>query len=120
MHLSFIFASFISIAAVHAATTHQVSVGKDGKVAYDPPKLDGVQAGDTIQFQFQSKNHTVTQSTFASPCTPMDKGVDSGYFKVPDGATSFPQWSFTLDDVKGPLWFYCRQPGYANLFYSEM
>lgn len=62
-----------------------------------------------------AKNHTVTQSTFASPCsnitdaTGLVTGVDSGYQFVPTNATSFPVWSITVNNASTPLWFYCRQ-----------
>jgi len=36
-------------------------------------------------------------------------GIDSGYMPVAAGATSFPQWSFTMTNASAPLWFYCRQ-----------
>ena len=59
-----------------------------------------------------SKNHTVTQSTFAEPCANMsDTGLDSGFQPVAADATSFMQYSFTMTNVSGPLWFYCRQAG---------
>ena len=54
----------------------------------------------------------MTQSTFASPCTNFsDNGLDSGFQFVPQGATSFMQYSFNMTNVTGPLWFYCRQAG---------
>ncbi|KAJ7343198.1 hypothetical protein DFH08DRAFT_220530 [Mycena albidolilacea] len=72
--------------------------------------------GDTIQFQFQSKNHSVTQSTFANPCqiqTSPSLGIDSGFQFVAAGSTELPQWSFTLKDIV-PLWFFCAQTNPAN------
>lgn len=81
------------------------------------PRIRSVTAanGDTIEFQFLAKNHTVTQSTFASPCsnitdaTGLVTGVDSGYQFVPANSTSFPVWSITVNNASTPLWFYCRQ-----------
>jgi hypothetical protein len=34
--------------------------------------------GDTVSFKFHPKNHTVTQSSFDAPCTPLYDGVDTG------------------------------------------
>jgi hypothetical protein len=34
--------------------------------------------GDIIWFKFHPKNHTVTQSSFDAPCTPLYGGVDTG------------------------------------------
>jgi len=35
-------------------------------------------AGDQVVYHFNPKNHTVTQSSFAGPCTPKEGGVKSG------------------------------------------
>ena len=73
-----------------------------------------------IQFQFLDKNHTVTQSTFAAPCSNITDattgavtGVDSGYQFVDPAATSFPVWQITINNASAPLWFYCRQAKYV-------
>lgn len=63
-----------------------------------------------------AKNHTVTQSTFADPCTIEtlangSTGVDSGFMPVAANATSFPTFSFTIQNASAPLWFFCRQTG---------
>ena len=34
--------------------------------------------GDTVSFKFHPKNHTVTQSSFDAPCTPLYGGTDTG------------------------------------------
>ena len=34
--------------------------------------------GDEVFFTFLTKNHTVTQSSFANPCGRLEGGVDSG------------------------------------------
>lgn len=61
-----------------------------------------------------SKNHTLTQSTFASPCTNFsDNGLDSGFQFVPNNTDTIMQYSFNMTNVTGPLWFYCRQAGYV-------
>lgn len=46
---------------------HQIVVGPDGKLAYDPPSIQA-EIGDTVTFVFMPKNHTVTQSSFDAPC----------------------------------------------------
>jgi len=102
--------ALLSTAAVQAANI-LVKVGANGGLVFDPSSVTAA-AGDTISFQFQGKNHSVTQSTFASPCvlesTPT-KGVDSGFMPVATGATTLPQWSFTVDNATAPLWFFCAQ-----------
>ncbi|KAH9022943.1 hypothetical protein EDB85DRAFT_1871100, partial [Lactarius pseudohatsudake] len=65
--------------------------------------------GDTVQFTFNPKNHTVTQSTFASPCAPLSGGFDSGFNPVAVGtASNFPIFNVTVNDTN-PIWVYCRQ-----------
>jgi len=36
--------------------------------------------GDTVSFKFHPKNHTVTQSSFDAPCTPLYGGTDTGLY----------------------------------------
>ncbi|KAL0577877.1 hypothetical protein V5O48_004113 [Marasmius crinis-equi] len=65
--------------------------------------------GETIQFQFRSGNHTVTQSTFSDPCTTKAKGLDTGFNQaVAVGASELPVLSFVVNTTD-PLWFYCAQ-----------
>ena len=77
-------------------------------------RLSNVANGDVIQFQFLEKNHTVTQSTFAAPCSNVTSttgevtGVDSG-FQFVNSTTEFPVWQITINNASAPLWFYCRQ-----------
>ena len=61
-------------------TNHNVTVGgTDGTVIkFTPDNLANVAVGDTITFNFEAKNHTVTQSTFASPCVAKDNGFNTG------------------------------------------
>ncbi|KAJ7679612.1 hypothetical protein B0H17DRAFT_944113, partial [Mycena rosella] len=71
-------------------------------------------AGDTVAFQFQSKNHSVTQSSFASPCTPLAGGVDSGFQFVAANASALPEFSFTINDPSKPLFFFSKQTAPVN------
>jgi flagellar biosynthesis protein FliQ len=40
---------------------------------------DAVQ-GDIVVFNFHPKNHSVTQSSFKEPCTPLEGGFDLGLY----------------------------------------
>jgi plastocyanin len=88
-----------------------VKVGGPGVLAFDPPHVQA-QPRDTIVFEFHEKNHTVTQSSFASPCVKLNSngttGFDSGFFPVASDATTFPTWNLTVNDT-APIWAYCRQ-----------
>jgi hypothetical protein len=91
------------------ATLHSVKVGAGGLV-FDPAKLDGVANGDDIEFVFQAKNHTVTQSTFADPCTAKPGGANSGFVNTTAAAAGGqPTWTITVNNASDPLWFYCKQ-----------
>ncbi|KAH9833018.1 Cupredoxin [Rhodofomes roseus] len=94
-----------------------VQVGGNNSLTYSPPSVNAT-VGDTIMFEFMAKNHTVTQSTFADPCSLMtlangSTGVDSGFMPVAANSTSFPTFSFTIQNASAPLWFYCKQTGHC-------
>jgi len=110
-------AAFVAAAAgLASAADHLVLVGDNG-LDFNPTTVTAA-AGDNVIFEFRAKNHTVTQSSFAQPCTFLQTaagpGVDSGYQPVAAGATSFPQWSITVDNATAPLWFYCKQGSHCQ------
>ncbi|RXW25345.1 hypothetical protein EST38_g498 [Candolleomyces aberdarensis] len=90
------------------AETFVVTVGKNASLLFEPTSVTA-KVGDVIAFQFMSKNHTVTQSTFDNPCAVKADGVDSGYQFIPQGTNVFPQWSITVNNDTAPLWFFCNQ-----------
>jgi len=109
MRFSLVAAATLPLLA--SAADHLVTVGAGGLLAFSPPNITAAQ-GDTVSFQFQSKNHSVTQSTFANPCsiqTAPGQGIDSGFQFVSPNATEFPQWTITVQNTSSPLWFYCAQ-----------
>jgi len=92
------------------AQTHLVQVGVAGELMYGPNQLNA-SLGDIVRFEFLKLNHTVTQSSFAEPCTKIGGGFDSGFnFFNPNNVTD--SGTFTTDfivNTTSPLWFYCRQ-----------
>ena len=90
------------------------------------------QPGDSVFFTFRQKNHTITQSSFDSPCQRTVDGFDSG-LSVPlcdvespltDKACSvpvpaenvagpFPGARFFIRDTQ-PIWVYCRQANHCQ------
>ena len=67
-----------------APRNHLVVVGGPNKIFFSPSNISA-QVGDTVTFQFQQKNHSATQSTFAEPCISLTEtslsgevGFDSG------------------------------------------
>jgi len=96
---------------VSAQTVHDVQVG--GSSLTFTPEAIFAQPGDQVVFHFQQKNHTATQSSFASPCGLKAGGFDSGFMPVAANVTSaFPTYTITVNDT-APVWVYCKQA--ANL-----
>lgn len=108
MRFSVAAAALLSAATVQAQNQWNVTVGFNDTLVFNPTTLTGVQNNDIVNFQFATKNHSVTQSTFAAPCTAA--GVSSGFQNVsnPAGPT-FPTWSITVENASAPLWFFCAQ-----------
>jgi len=119
MRFSTVAATLAAVATASAQTpmTYNVKVGAGG-LQYVPNQISGVNVGDTIAFTFVAKDHSVTQSSFVSPCSNLSsdptKFLDSGFFPVAANATELPQWSFTVTNATAPLWFYCRQVGHCS------
>ncbi|CAO2654735.1 Nn.00g114680.m01.CDS01 [Neocucurbitaria sp. VM-36] len=62
--------------------------------------------GDVVQFQFSNGNHTVTQSTPDTACTPMDGGVHSGHIPFVDGQTEVGTFNMPVTSTD-PMFLYC-------------
>ncbi|KAJ6527756.1 hypothetical protein B0H19DRAFT_1214657 [Mycena capillaripes] len=91
-----------------------VQVGADNSLTFSPSNISA-NVGDTVTFQFLSKNHSVTQTTFAEPCSsPLFGGIDSGFQPVSPNSTAFPQFSFTLNNASTPLFFFSKQDVLVN------
>jgi len=101
------------VPALVSAANITVQVGGNGALTYTPSNITAA-VGDFIEFQFQDKNHTVTQSTFADPCTQSknattgELGLNSGYQAVAAGATQFPVWTIQIAETT-PIWMFCLQ-----------
>jgi len=107
--MKFVAFALLSVLSV-SATTFNVAVGDNNGLVYNPPFISGAKAGDQIVFTFTSKNHTVTQSTFTSPCVKASStAIDSGF--KPAMTTPQPTFTITLNPTtaSAPLWFFCAQ-----------
>jgi len=98
---------------------HTVIVGGSGQLTYSPEYVVA-QPRDIISFQFKSKNHTATQSSFANPCRKLEStstsgqvGFDSGFVPSTDDASPLPAFNVTVNDTT-PIWVYCRQTGHCG------
>lgn len=98
-------------AARPSGTTINVKVG-DGGLTFTPSNVKA-NVGDKVVFEFVAKNHTVTQSAFSDPCSPLAQstpgqvGFNSGYQPVAEGAPK-PTYEITVNDTR-PIWAYCAQ-----------
>ncbi|KAK2753921.1 hypothetical protein FQN54_007280 [Arachnomyces sp. PD_36] len=96
-----------------AGVTHQVTVGGEAGLVFAPEQLTAA-VGDMVQFNFQSENHTVTQSGFDTPCDRLAGGIDSGFMPNPtDSVTPPPTMMFQVTTTE-PVWMYCRQEGHCG------
>jgi plastocyanin len=112
MRLSIVAAALASVVVVSAANI-SVLVGSNGTLTYQPSSVNA-SVGDTIAFTFTGGNHTVTQSSFATPCTALSGGITSGFVPANSSNTTLAQWSFTMTNASAPLWFYCQQTGHCQ------
>jgi len=103
--------SFSSNAGSQA--THTVVVGGSAGLVYTPNTIEAA-IGDTVIFQFESANHTATQSAFTTPCDKLEGGFDSGFMpNVNNTVVPAPQMAMQVT-VSTPIWFYCRQKGHCG------
>ncbi|KAF5345795.1 hypothetical protein D9756_010865 [Leucocoprinus leucothites] len=117
--ITLLFATFSVFAAEYL-----VGVGKDettGKkgIGFDPSVIHPV-AGDVVAFEFRSGSHSAVQTTFETPCVPLEGGFNSGVFTVDDSlpvdAPNLPAVRLTINDTN-PIWIFdqaggqCQQGG---------
>lgn len=91
----------------------KVIVGGDNQLTFTPSRISA-QPRDRVTFEFQSKNHSVVQSSFAQPCYPIQgqPGINSGFMPVTNGQP-FPTFTIKINDTT-PQWFFCSQPGHCG------
>jgi plastocyanin len=108
-----------SATAPKAVTTHHVTVG--GKpnpsaaalLTYDPPTV-AAKKGDLIEFNFRANAHTLTQSSFESPCLPLKGGINTGLQNNTQDIDKAIVMAFEITDDTKPLWFYCAAPTHCQ------
>jgi len=115
MHFSLLSAVFASLPLFAHAAVWNITVGGSAGLVYTPPSVNAT-TGDILHFIFEATNHTVTQSTFETPCSPLLGGVNTGFnFPVNSSVTSdFPTFDIIVTDDTQPMWFYCAQPDHCS------
>jgi len=98
------------LASTVSAATIDIQVGGDNAALTFTPEAISAMPGDQVVYHFNPKNHSVTQSSFAGPCTHKDGGVDSGFMAVgSDVATANrPTFTILVNDTQ-PIWVFCGQ-----------
>ncbi|TFK74573.1 hypothetical protein BDN72DRAFT_833063 [Pluteus cervinus] len=109
-----LFTSLLALLVSAFAETFEIKVGanttNDPSKIFQPQSVNA-QKGDVVTFTFVQGNHTATQSTFGSPCTPAHvtnatiNGFDSGFRDTVNG-TAVTTLSVTITDPDTPIWFY--------------
>lgn len=85
----------------------------DGGLKFNPEAVPDVAVGDTVQFEFYPKNHSVAASAFTNPCVPLDPATAngtssffSGFIQVEPMDKFKPTFTILINDT-APIWFYC-------------
>jgi len=61
----------------------------------------------TVAFQFFGNVHTVTQSSFEDPCSPLPGGFHSGYIRGLNLTAPVQIWNLVVTNDNAPIWFFC-------------
>ncbi|KAG8998270.1 hypothetical protein FRB94_006968 [Tulasnella sp. JGI-2019a] len=97
------------------AAVWDVTVGGAAGLVYTPPYVNAA-INDTVRFTFNFNNHTVTQSAFDAPCTPLLGGVNTGFNQPvsPELKSGFPTFDIIVQNP-APFWIYCAQTGHCPM-----
>jgi len=111
-NLPAMFIPFIGLvlASTVSAKIIDIQVGDDKGSLFFTPEAVFADPGDQVVYHFNPKNHTVTQSSFAGPCSRKDGGFSSGFMPVgTDVATADrPTFTVNVNDTQ-PIWVFCNQ-----------
>lgn len=95
-----------------SSSVHTVQVGNGG-LNYSPNDFSA-NVGDTVEFHFFGPEHSVAQSTFASPCQPAN---NQAFFSGPISTTGTgpnPEvFTLTINST-APIWIYCAIPSHCE------
>ncbi|MCJ1473074.1 hypothetical protein MMC13_001724 [Lambiella insularis] len=102
----------MTTAALPTGAMHTVMVGGDNDV-YTPNSVIAA-VGDIVEFVFLADNHTISQSTFDSPCVKAIVGIDSGFMANMGGMLSAPPTFKIQVTTTAALFFFCEQMGHCG------
>jgi plastocyanin len=85
-------------AAPSQSGVHDVQVGANSKLAYDPDTVMAA-VGEKVRFWFNPLNHSVVQSSFDKPCVPSSAtAIFSGFQPVSSGQGVRKKLFVSFDD----------------------
>lgn len=121
----FALTAVLAVSAKNVVVTVGKNTTDNATMVFDPAQVSA-KLNDIVVFNFTIGNHTVTQSTFASPCTPAHdtnitiNGFDSGFRDTVNGtAITILSVPITPDLVNETIWFYdfntCAEGGVGGI-----
>lgn len=87
-------------------TNHTVLMGVTGSF-FDPAVLSA-ELGDIVTFVFGSGYHGAAQSSFESPCLPLDGGFNSGLVSALNASQPIQSWNLIITNISAPIWYFCQ------------
>ncbi|KAL4251639.1 Serine-rich & Multicopper Oxidase-related [Abortiporus biennis] len=98
---------------VPSSTANQINVNVGGSGLTFSPSSFNASNGTTVNFYFPSSlQHSVTQSTFANPCSPLSGSNGTGF---DSGLTQGTVYSIQITNDQTPIWFFCKFPAHCGL-----
>jgi len=92
-----------------SGTTHTIIVGPEAGVYRMVPFATNASVGDTIEWLWNTPNHTVTRSSALLPC---NKSADAPVFASGEQAANFVFRELVNDT--DPIFYYCGTPGHCE------
>lgn len=86
--------------------THSVVAGLGG-LHFDPENVVA-NIGDIVEVHYLPKNHSFAQSSFDSPCVPINNNAIFSGFQPTTSGQAPDVFQVVVNDTQ-PLWFYCAQ-----------
>ncbi|KAF9064186.1 hypothetical protein BDP27DRAFT_1426128 [Rhodocollybia butyracea] len=94
----------------HISSSTKVTVGDDGSF-YNPPTV-AAGMNDIINFVFTGLGqHSVTQSSLATPCLPLEGGFNSGLTSLSNSTdpNKAPVWQLKITNASIPIYYFCTK-----------
>jgi plastocyanin len=100
--------------ALSSGSVQTVTVGNNGELSFAPDSITAA-VGTSVEFVFYPSVHSVTQSSFDSPCAVLADGTGfwSGAFTTMGDGTNTNVFTLTVNDTN-PIWFYCATLGHCE------